>query len=221
MENIQLQPLIKQDKIPTWILRLFYVSIGFLPLYFLHTGLMQILIFKAKNGEDVEQFANHIDTLNIITLFLSIPVGITLAIIFWIWFYRAYKNLARAGIKIDHTPSMTIWGFIIPIVNFFFPGFIMQELAKKMHKNLDKTFEYGKIITLWYVFFVINMLAKRFSAKFPTKTLDDWQTWIFIELFSLIIMSVAVYFSIKMFKNIRETEKEFFEKNSQNPQISA
>lgn len=97
----------------------------------------------------------------------------------------------------------------------------MQELAKKMHKNLDKTLEYGKIITLWYVFFVLNMTAKRISAKYPTETLEQWQNWIFIELFSLIIMGIAIYFSIKMFKHIRETEKEFFAKNSQKSEVSA
>lgn len=58
MTTNKFQPLVKQDKIPTWILRLFYISVGFLVTDFIHTGLIQILIFKAGNGEDVRQLSN-------------------------------------------------------------------------------------------------------------------------------------------------------------------
>jgi len=51
-----------------------------------------------------------------------------LSIVFVVWFHRARINAERLGYRQRHSPGWTFWGWLIPLVNLWFPFQIMGDI---------------------------------------------------------------------------------------------
>jgi len=51
-----------------------------------------------------------------------------LSILFAVWFYRARINAERHGYRQRHARGWAFWGWIVPIVNLWFPFQIMGDI---------------------------------------------------------------------------------------------
>jgi hypothetical protein len=87
-------------------------------------------------------------TLNLISLGL-LAVGI----LFLVWIHRAATLARRAGLPARHSPGMAVGGFLIPIVNFWFPYQATVDLLPPAHQDRS-------MVLRWWLLW----LATQFSA---------------------------------------------------------
>jgi len=113
---------------------------------------------------------------------LQSVIYIATAVLFLMWFRRAYANLHRLGITyLRHKDDWAIWSWIIPILSFWYPVRIMYEIwnetgeqAKKLTPNFQ--IPEGKwVIGLWWTLFIIdNFLARiLLRSAFKEETLPQ------------------------------------------------
>ena len=176
---IKLKDNSKRAKI---LLRVFGVLIGLL-LIGLLTGYNELQMLKnAQMGDYVsEQEANTSDMLQGVVGLAQLGLFIASVIVFLNWFRRAYGNLHRAGVNLSHQESMAVWAWIIPIVSFFRPVQIMNEIwmaTQEKIQELDTSYTIkrgGIIIGLWWTLFLISNFIGRFllKAAFNQETIEQ------------------------------------------------
>jgi hypothetical protein len=164
------------------LLSVFGVLIGLL-LIGLLTGYNELQMLKnAQMGDYVsEQEANTSDMLQGVVGLSQLGLFLTSVIVFLNWFRRAYGNLHRAGVILKHQESMAVWAWIIPIVSFFRPVQIMNEIwmaTQEKIKELDTSYTIkggGIIIGLWWTLFLISNFVGRFllTAAFKQETIEQ------------------------------------------------
>jgi hypothetical protein len=60
---------------------------------------------------------------------LQLLVTLATAGVFLTWFYRAYKNLSRVGVRgLKYSPGWAVGGFFVPLLNLERPYEMMREL---------------------------------------------------------------------------------------------
>jgi hypothetical protein len=155
------------------LLTVFWVLTG-LTLVGLLTGYNELQILKnAQIGEYVsEEETNLSDLLQGIIGLIQLGLYIASVVVFLNWFRRAYGNLHRAGITyIEHKESMAVWTWFIPIIWFYRPVQIMNEIwteTQEKIKKLNSTYEMksgGLIIGLWWSLFIISNFIGRYVLK--------------------------------------------------------
>jgi hypothetical protein len=132
-------------------------------LMILFDGMELNLLFRLKNG--LVQNVNALKQNNFRQWMISIfytTVSLSSGIAFLMWFYRVYENIEQSGIRTDRSKIWAIWGFIIPVVNFYMPYLIMKEINVKMSERIFSTT--GKIrdpqtrwITLWWILWLCSI----------------------------------------------------------------
>ncbi len=90
--------------------------------------------------------------LNVISLGL-LAVGI----IFLIWIHRAATLARRSGLPARHSPGMAVGGFVIPIVNFWFPYQATVDLFPPTHPDRS-------IVLRWWLLWLGTQFAATMSA---------------------------------------------------------
>ncbi|WP_170073234.1 DUF4328 domain-containing protein [Mongoliibacter ruber] len=169
-EKIELKDNSKRAKT---LLTVFWV-LTVLTLVGLLTGYNELRILKnAQIGEFVsEEEANLSDLLQGIIGLFQFGLYIGSIVVFLNWFRRAYGNLHRAGITyIKHKETMAVWTWIIPIVWFYRPVQIMNEIWTETQykiKKFDPTYVMksgGLIIGFWWALFVISNFIGRYVLR--------------------------------------------------------
>jgi uncharacterized membrane protein len=108
---------------------------------------------------------------------------ITTSVLFLVWFYRAYRNLhiILNERKMKSSISMTIWGFIIPIVSLFKPVQITNEITDKHTKILTKLnpnyvrISSKTLIGIWWTFYIVTNVIENitFRTVLRSDTIDE------------------------------------------------
>lgn len=100
------------------------------------------------------------NALNQIASLVLLAVGI----VFLVWFYRALTFAAEAGLPAKRTPGWGIAGFIIPIVNFWFPYRSAVDALPAGHPALP-------LVLRWWLLWISSSLLVIFvilAALFST-----------------------------------------------------
>ena len=158
-------------------------------------------------------FLNTVALENVLnTLGLALVLGIIIPriILFWFWFYKAYRNLPSLGAKgLRFTPRQVAILYIIPVVNFWVQYTAMIEIWKASHPDTNNNNSYDcqeiprpKFVVWWWITFIIPL-----------------SYWIFIQLppmvgniaqvvltSSGIVSSILLIFIVKQI-NTWQTEK--------------
>ncbi|MFC4874671.1 DUF4328 domain-containing protein [Negadavirga shengliensis] len=133
------------------LLTVFWVLTG-LTLIGLLSGYNELQILKnAQIGEYVsEEEANISDLLQGIIGLVQFGLYIGSVVVFLNWFRRAYGNLHRAGITyIKHKESMAVWTWFIPIVWFYRPVQIMNEIWTETQEKIKSIRPINPIFHSW------------------------------------------------------------------------
>ncbi|MEM6767142.1 MAG: DUF4328 domain-containing protein [Bacteroidota bacterium] len=120
-------------------------------------------------------------------------------VVFLNWFRRAYGNLHRAGTPyVAHSESMAVWFWFIPIVSFFRPFQLMQEIWRETQERIqeyDPTYDIqnakGLVGTWWALHIIANFLGNyvlRSTLKSPdlSQLITTSQVSLFSDVLELI-----------------------------------
>ncbi|RSK33053.1 DUF4328 domain-containing protein [Hymenobacter metallilatus] len=85
------------------------------------------------------------------------------------WMYRAYRNVhALPGARPMHAASVAIWGWLIPIINLWYPCRIMQEIGhytvRYAHPNdtrLASRWDYT--VAAWWILNIVSFVVTRLA----------------------------------------------------------
>jgi tetratricopeptide (TPR) repeat protein len=132
----QFEPLNKRTQLLLWILVISMV----LSIIAIFSNLAQAeLINRVISGEDVtlsEAIAN--DNRQAAIGYGQIALAIASTVVFFMWIYRANKNLRSlraAGLRF--TPGWAVGWFFIPFMNFFRPYQVVSEIWRASNPEVD------------------------------------------------------------------------------------
>ena len=74
---------------------------------------------------------NPRSTTSVIVVLLDVIMRFVAAIAWWVWMYRAYRNIQALGHVPNHDASRVVWSFLIPIANWILPYQSMTEIWHK------------------------------------------------------------------------------------------
>jgi hypothetical protein len=108
-----------------------------------------------------------------------------LSIVFVLWFHRARINAEILGYRQRHSPGWTFWGWVVPIVNLWFPFQIMGDiwrggLPARRRRHL------APLPALWWTCWLVSGLAVGMSEKSansgpsPRLSANTWPWSLFI-----------------------------------------
>jgi len=107
-----------------------------------------------ENASREDDVAN----LGLLTFYITTALGIGIWIIFYYWFYKAYKNLKLFYAKpLRHSPGTALVYFFVPIVNIWETYFNVRELWKYSDPNVLPSGEPIKykpeknIVKIWWI----------------------------------------------------------------------
>lgn len=140
-------------------------------------------------------------------------------IVFLAWFRRAYANLHRIGVKdLEYSETMSIWGFIIPIISLYIPYKIAKEIAFRTDFKLKKMlFSYESnvntfIINAWWFLFLISGFVSNISARLILKDeyIEDMINSTMANFVADILEIPAAIFAVLFIRHIAKKERLLF-----------
>lgn len=190
------------------------------------SGYFELVLLKsAQEGAYIdENTANANDMRQMIIGLVQTAMYLTSAIIFIRWFRRAYGNLHRLGISnIKYSETMAVWSWIIPIIVFFRPVQIMNEIWNKTQEKIneyDSTYTAkngGLLIGLWWALFIISNFVGRYVMRTTLKAetieqfIEGTQATIMSDLLqipeALLVIIIVIQLSKMESKLAREVEQ--------------
>ena len=143
---------------------------------------LQLLEKVQLSGFVDENEANASDLRQGVISLAQMGLYVASAVVFLRWFRRAYGNLHRIGINhLEHSESMALWSWFIPIIFLFRPVQIMNEIwdeTQEKIKKYDASYtakKGGGIILSWWILFLISHFVGRYLLKtaFEQDTIDQ------------------------------------------------
>lgn len=214
MENIQ--PNQQRAK---HITLAFYLGIA-VTILAVYSGILEHdLLLQIQSGSYVTiEEAEANDLRQSIMGIVQLIVSITIIVLFLKWFRRAYSNLERSHIHIEHNENQAIWGFAIPFINLVRPYQIMVEIWEKMQRRIaeiNQSFQVNDnkaLIISWWAFFIISGIIGQlvFRLAFKDESLQGLITSNEIMIASDTFDILAMLATVIMIKKVSKVEDEFY-----------
>lgn len=135
------------------------------------------------NESSIEQFISSDQFERYIVAFYTC-IQIYCAVVFCIWIYRAFKNLAdlrRFGLKTS--PGLAVGSYFIPFLNFYMPYKSMRELWNASTSDTEPAsdssgyqWDYSPetiLLTVWWSSFIAAKVLDRLYAVASKNTSSD------------------------------------------------
>lgn len=172
---------------------------------------LQDFSFLNYSEDKMQAIQKAESTLRIVEISSGIVYIIT-GIIFIRWFRRAYFNLNCFANK-KYTDGWAAGAWFVPIISWFRPYQIMQELFEKTSEHLNERgvstdTNYGTPIGVWWTFWVILNITDSICARITPETTSG-----FINLGWANIVSSLGYFGLaflitKIIRNYNSLETQ-------------
>ena len=88
-----------------------------------------------------------------------------LSILFVVWLHRARINAERLGYRQRHSPGWTFWGWIIPIVNLWFPVQILGDIWRPGQPERKQRHHLPQLPALWWTCWLVSGLTVAMSGR--------------------------------------------------------
>lgn len=120
-----------------------------------------------------------------------------------IWFYLKYKKAHETSTqKLSYKPIWALFAFIIPIFNLIAPYRIMNELLTVYNKDMSLE-SWGKNqIKIWW-FLSITLFAFSHFIRIKFNQVDNLQTYLSLEYFSLVLFAVTIHYYLLLQKLVK------------------
>lgn len=156
---------------------------------------------KDSNGMGVtdEMIQTNDDRQAIIGLFQLVMFP-TLAL-FFIWFYKVYRNLPALGAEgLEFSPKWAVIYFFVPIFSLYKPLSATEEIWKASYPSMEETDSYSwqnnktsPIILVWWIFWVISSMASFYLLRqsFAADTVDELLNLSRLFVFSDLVSAIS------------------------------
>ncbi len=168
-------------------------------------------------GESItESEAEANDLRQTIIGLLQAAMQICSAILFIMWFRRAYWNLNKIQGYTEHDESMASFSFLIPFVSLYRPFKIAKEIAsglKQTIKNLNLNYKPATeawILALWWGLFLTTNIVANVAARLGRETLEEIIITSYGAFISDFIDVIAALVTIFMIQKVSKDEAVVF-----------
>lgn len=145
---------------------------------------------------------------------LSLIIFIPSAVLFVIWFARAYKNVWRRE-KTEMSPGWAIGSWFIPVYSLYKPFQLAKEVANKNSLRLSKKNPLVNIMVLWWVFWIFSSLLSNIEGQIESRSYDiESETMLVFSMFSSITGVIAGILCISYIIHIKKLESEIYSEES-------
>lgn len=173
------------------------------------------LLKAVLNGNNVSiSEAEGNDLRQQIVAILSFLAYLVSAITFIMWFRRAYYNLHQKVSYLSRSEGMAAGGWFIPILSWFVPYTIMNELYVETRKILvDNNPENGFYLKKtymgwWWALWIISNIVGQivFRVSLNSESIDELMFVTQISMINSIIGIPLAFITIKVIKDYSEAE---------------
>lgn len=168
-----------------------------------------IIAFEDGTGS-LDQMGNTETIAGLITIALFL-VNVGCAILFLMWFRRAYYNLGKRT-KLEYTDGWAVGWWFIPIANLFKPVELMNTMCRRTRKAIRRfgshpsTPSPDAFIGLWWAAWVISNIGARVSSRLDLDTLEDIKFSYLLETCIAGLSIVAAILCIQVIKTYNRDE---------------
>lgn len=185
-----------------WLV-LFLEIVSFVSGYFQYD-----LLNKFSLGVNVpEEISAMNDAREVLVTVVYFALRLVTGILFIMWFRRAYYNLHQLSSNLAFSEGWAAGSWFVPVLNFFRPFQIMQELYVKTKEMLEKqkmNFNYNsKILWVWWALWIVSNILGQLVFRFSThlETLEDVITITKLGMVSNFIGIPLALLAIKVVKD--------------------
>jgi hypothetical protein len=180
------------------------------------SGMEITLLESLNNGVDFsddELDANDLRVSTIASIYMII--SFSSLILFYIWFYKAYKNLpALGGKELRFSARWVVLRFFIPILWFYQPYQATREIWKvsdpqtqESDKNTRKQISTSGLIKAWWALWIITGMIGWFylramTAMLSVDTIGGFIVLDYMDIFTEIPMIVSSVLTLLLVKKI-------------------
>lgn len=175
-----------------------------------------LLLEEVQEGFYVSESAVNLNDIRQGIVAITQIVIYILSIVFFLnWFRRAYGNLHRIGIQhMEHEENMALWTWFIPIIVWFRPVQIMNEIWKETRDKIKKTSptqnfkNLGSLLGIWWFLFVLTHFISRYITKnlFKEETLEELISLSKVSMASDFLQIIEAGLVILIVQNISKIE---------------
>jgi hypothetical protein len=199
---------------------IFICIVTALNMIYLIFNIVDLDLYKriANEGIYTMQEIENSDFRNLTFAVVYGIVYIFSAIVFIMWFRRAYYNLKHLGVKTSYGEGWAAGAWFVPILNLFRPYQIMRELyeiSDMYIRSKDENHKANRLIFVgwWWALWVLIGVYDRVVNK-VIERIDCAEDYIFgtnMEVVSNILMIPLAICTIKVIKDYRRMEERITE----------
>lgn len=200
-----------------------WIVLGLEIMALISSGLQYSFLQVVANGGDVSMEAAEANDLReggIAILYLL--AYITSAVLFIMWFRRAYFNLHQKVNRLSYTEGWAAGSWFVPIVNLFRPFQIMKELYEEtvrilkerdLSSNLRaKTDHLGTWWGLWIISGILGQIVFRLSLN--AETVSELQLVTILEIVASALGILLVFATLPVIKKYSTLEQALISNES-------
>lgn len=147
-----------------------------------------------------------------------VAIFLLTAILFSVWFYRVYRNLAALGVQgLDSTPGWAVAYFYIPVVNLYRPYNAAKEIwqgsvptSEPQHPKAWQDQKASPLVGWWWGFWIISTVLGRLSNRISSdvESLSGYWYTHWVDLGIQAMMIIAAILAILVVKNVTAMQEE-------------
>ena len=162
------------DRLATWITRLFVLVL----ILSTATAILELGVGARLNSGHESPEAVLSSGLYGVALLVELLGGVvyvSTAIVFIAWFRRAYRNVpSLSGQPLEWNSAWTIWGWIVPILNFYRPFQLMKEIwygsVERFEPDDDAKFD---MVKWWWGAWLVSSVVSRMIFRYGLRSGDE------------------------------------------------
>ena len=134
-------------------------------------------------------------------------VMLAVFVVLIVYLYRASKNTELWDFRSrSWGPGWSIGGWFIPLANFVIPFFVVREIWQRTPEPGDAARPASGILALWWVPFVVGILAVRVDVS--PDTIDEFRTQDWGHIVGAVALAVSALPLIKIVRTLDRRQRE-------------
>jgi len=142
---------------------------------------------------------DDIANLGVLFFYVSTAVGVTIWVVFYYWFYEAYKNLKLFYARpLRHSPRAALVYFFVPMLNIWESYFNVREIWKYSDPNIlpsGEPIKYKReknIVIVWWISLLLSLSFLILTDNLIASFISDCLYLVVLVMWILIIKEVTL-----------------------------